>query len=104
MNTWNLESGTDELICKVEIETDIENKCMDTKKGRLGGMDREIGIDIYTLLCIKQATNDNQRHRTGDSIQRCADLNEKEIQKRGTIRIHGVDSLCSTAETTNTAL
>ena len=39
MNTWNLESGTDGLICKVEIETDIENKCMDTKKGRVGGMD-----------------------------------------------------------------
>ena len=34
-------------------DTDVENKCMDTKVGRGGGMNREIGIDIYTLLCIK---------------------------------------------------
>ena len=37
-------NGTDEPICKAEIETDVENK---------GGMDWEIGVDIYTLPCIK---------------------------------------------------
>ena len=31
-------------------ETDVENKRMDTK---LGGMNWEIGINIYTLICIK---------------------------------------------------
>ena len=33
---------------------------MDTKGGREGGgMNWEIGIDIYTLLCIKGITNKN---------------------------------------------
>ena len=48
--------GIDNLIYKAEIETDVENKSMDTKGGkRVGGMNWEIGIDIYTLLilCIK---------------------------------------------------
>ena len=34
-------------------DTDIENKCTDTKRGRRCGMNWETGIDIYTLLCIK---------------------------------------------------
>ena len=34
--------------------TDVENRRMDTKGERWGGgMHWEIGIDIYTLLCIK---------------------------------------------------
>ena len=39
--------------------TDVENKHMDTKGGKRrvgsvwGGMNWEIGIDMYTLLCIK---------------------------------------------------
>ena len=48
--------GIDDLIYKAEIETDVENKSMDNKGGRGGGgMNWEIGIDIYTLLilCIK---------------------------------------------------
>ena len=47
------ENGTDELICKVEIETHVENKYMDTKSGRKGWVNWEIGINIYTLICIK---------------------------------------------------
>ena len=34
-------------------DTQVGNKCMDTKGEEGGGMDWEIGIDIYTLLCIK---------------------------------------------------
>ena len=43
-------------------DTDVENKHMDTKEGKWrgggvgrgdGGMNWEIGIDIYTLICIK---------------------------------------------------
>ena len=34
-------------------DTDVENKRMDTKGGREGGMKWEIGINIYSLLCIK---------------------------------------------------
>ena len=32
---------------------DVENKCMDTKGREGGGMNWEIGIDVYTPLCIK---------------------------------------------------
>ena len=44
-------------------ETDVENKRMDTKGGKWCGgggggvMNWEIGIDIYTLICIKWITN-----------------------------------------------
>ena len=42
-----------------KIKTKVENKRMDTKGGNWGagggggGMNWEIGIDIYTLICIK---------------------------------------------------
>ena len=46
--------GIDDLICKAEIETQTQNKCMDTKKeSREGGMNGEIGTDIYTLLILR---------------------------------------------------
>ena len=31
--------------------------------GRVGGMNWEIGIDIYTLICIKQITNKNMLYK-----------------------------------------
>ena len=41
-------------------DTDVENKRMDAKGGKWrgaggggGGMNWEIGIDMYTLICIK---------------------------------------------------
>ena len=40
-------------------DTDREKKCMDSKQGKGGGMNWEIGIDIYTRLCIKQITKEN---------------------------------------------
>ena len=44
-------------------DTDIENKRMDTKGGKWwdggSGMNWEIGIDIYILVCIKWVTNKN---------------------------------------------
>ena len=33
------------------------------------GTNWEIGIDIYTLLCIKQVTNENPLYGTGNSTQ-----------------------------------
>ena len=46
------------------IDTDVENKRMDTKGGKWrggggGGMNWEIRIDMYTLICIKRITNKN---------------------------------------------
>ena len=53
-------------------DTDVENRHMDTKeeKGE-GGMNWEIGTDIYTLLilCIKQITNENLLYSPGNCTQ-----------------------------------
>ena len=51
-------------------DTDVENKRMDTKGGKWcgvgvgGGMNWEIGIDIYTLICIRWVTNKNLLYKT----------------------------------------
>ena len=42
----------DELIFKAETDPDVENKDMDTKGRREGGMDREIGIWHITMYKI----------------------------------------------------
>ena len=64
-------------------------------------MNWEIGIDIYTLQCIKYITNENLLYITGNSVL-CGDLNGKEIQKRGDICIHIADALSCTVETNPT--
>ena len=53
---WNLEKWYRwSYLQSRNRDTDVENKCMDTKGEGGGGMNWEIGIDIdiYTLLCIK---------------------------------------------------
>ena len=51
---WNLEKWYRwTYLQSRNRDTDIENKRMDTKGGRGGGMEGEIGINIYTLPCIK---------------------------------------------------
>ena len=58
-------NGTDELVCKAEIETQMQRTNVWTPSGESrgwgggGGMNWEIGIDIYALICIKQITNKN---------------------------------------------
>ena len=42
---------------------------MVTKEERGGGINCEIGIDIYILLYIKQITNKNLLYSTGNSTQ-----------------------------------
>ena len=52
---WNIKNiYTDELICKTEIETQMQrsNIWILRREGE-GGMNWEIRINIYTLLCIK---------------------------------------------------
>ena len=52
-------NGTDEPVYKAEIETQIQRTNVWTPTGEGGGagggggMNWEIGIDIYTLICIK---------------------------------------------------
>ena len=53
--TWEAQkNGIDNLICKVETETQIwRTNIWITRWGREGGMNWDIGIDIYTLLMNK---------------------------------------------------
>ena len=68
-------------------------------KGR-GGINWEIGIDIYTLLYIKQITNKYLLCSTGDSTQYSVmAYMVKESKKRVEICICKTDSLCCTPET-----
>ena len=46
-------------------------------------MNWEIGIDIYTLLCMKQITKGNLPYSTENYSVLYGDLNGKEIQKGG---------------------
>ena len=53
---WNLEKWyRSSYLQSRNNDTDIENKCTDTKGEREGGRNWEIEIDTYTLLilCIK---------------------------------------------------
>ena len=62
MHIWGIQkNGTEEAVCKAEIETQVENKRMDTQGGKGSEKNWETGTDIYTqlILCIKQITNEN---------------------------------------------
>ena len=63
---WNLEKWLRWSYLQTEIETDVENKYMDTKQGR-GGMNWDTGMNIYTLLILhtKRVTNENLLYSTG---------------------------------------
>ena len=67
-------------------------------------MDWEIGTDIYTLLCIRQITNENLLYNTGRSTQYSvmAYMGRKS-PKRGDICVCIADSFCLIIET-NTPL
>ena len=53
-------------------DTDRENKPMDTK-GIEGGMNWEIGTDMYTLLGIKRGViKENLFHSTGGVFTQCS--------------------------------
>ena len=59
MHMWNLEKWYRWTgLQGRNRDTVVENKCMDTSRGKWGavgggGVNWEIGIDIYTLICIK---------------------------------------------------
>ena len=65
-----LKNDTNELIYKTEIELQMQKTNLWLPGGRVGGgINREIGIDIYTLLYIKQITNKDLLYSTGNSTQ-----------------------------------
>ena len=58
---WNLKkkNGTNEPIYKTEMESPIQKTNLRLPGGKWGrrGIKWDIGIDIYTLLYIKQTSN-----------------------------------------------
>ena len=56
-------------LTEIETQTDMENKVWTPREEREGGMNWETGTDIYTLLCIRQVTNENALDSTGNAIQ-----------------------------------
>ena len=76
---------------------------MITRGEGVGGINWEIGIDIYTLLHIKQITNKNLLYSTGNSTQYSVmTYMGKESKKEWIICICITDSLCCRAETNTT--
>ena len=63
-------------------------------------MNREIGIDMYTLrvLCIKQITNENLLYSTGDSTQCSVETQKGRKSKKEGIYVY-VSLIHFTAET-----
>ena len=55
-------------------------------------MNWEVGIDIYTLLCIKYITNENLLYCSGNSVL-SGDLNGKEIEKRRDLCVYSLFTL-----------
>ena len=64
---WNLKSNISKLIYETKRLT--ENKHMVTKGEGSIGINQEFGINIYTLLHIKQMTNKDLPYSTGNYIQ-----------------------------------
>ena len=61
-------------------------------------MNWEVGVDIHTILCVKQMTIEPiVQHRKLCSVL-CGALKGKEIQKGGIMCIPMGHSLCCTAE------
>ena len=61
--------GTNELIYKTEVESQIQKTNLWLPGSKGGRINWEIGIDIYTLLYIKQITNKDLPYSTGNSAQ-----------------------------------
>ena len=64
----NQKNGIDDLICKAEIETGIEEKPMNTK-GEVGEWEELGSTHSLLILCIKWITNENLLYSTGSSAQ-----------------------------------
>ena len=69
---WNLKKkkDTNELIYKTEIDPQIQKTNLWLPKGKgKGGINQEFGINIYTLMYIRQITNKDVLYSTGNYTQ-----------------------------------
>ena len=60
-------NSNDEPICRTGIETQTEDRLMDTTEEGEGGMNRESSIETYTLPCVKQIANGKLLYDAGSS-------------------------------------
>ena len=91
-----LKKGTYEHIYQTERVTDIKNKLM-VMGVRGEGINWETGIDIYTLLYVKQITNKDLLYSTGNSTPYSVmTYGEKNLKVSGYIYLY---SLCCILET-----
>ena len=73
----------DEFVYKTEVDSQIQKTNLWLPGyEEWGGKNWEIGIDIYTLLYIKQITNKNLLYNTGNSTQYSIVLYGKRILKK----------------------
>ena len=76
---------------------------MNTWWGAESGMNWEIGIDLYTLLCIKQIIHENLLYSTENPTQDFViPYMGKESKKKVDISMCITDELCCTPETDTT--
>ena len=71
-NMWNQkENDTNELIYKTEIDSQTQKTNLWLPKRVVGGreINQEFGINIYTLLHIKEVNNKDLQYSTGNCIQ-----------------------------------
>ena len=69
---WNLKYDTNELIYKAETDSQTSKTNLWLPKGKHwwgGGISQEFGINIYTLMYIKQIINKDLLYTTGNSTQ-----------------------------------
>ena len=86
---------------KKEIDSQTQKTNLELKEDKDGGVNWEIGINIYTLLYITQITNKDLLYNTGNSVV-CNELYRKRISN--TVDMYETDSLCCCTAETNTTL
>ena len=68
-------NGTDEPVCRAEVETQMQRQTYGHQGGNavgagdVGLLNWAIGIDMYTLMCIKLMTNKNLLYKKINKIQ-----------------------------------
>ena len=66
----NLKYDTNELIYKAETDSQTQRMNLWLQRGRVwGGIVREFGNDIYTILYLKWITNKDLLYSAGNSAQ-----------------------------------
>ena len=78
---------------------DTENKFMVTKGEKRGGINQEFGMNVDTLIYIKQITNKDLLYSTGNSIQYIIITYNGKDSEKEYIRVYITESLCHVPKT-----